>query len=79
MIQKVQSVSKGIIYDNNNRKNFNILDDINAEPAINGIRKKGRKEGRMHLPDPSKGCPLRRDQVLLIKKKLRYDGCMESS
>ncbi len=37
------------------------------------------KEGRMHLPDPSKGCPLRRDQVLLIKKKLRYDGCMESS
>jgi hypothetical protein len=45
-------------------------------------RKEGRKEGkegRMHLPDPSKGCPLRRDQVLLIKKKLRYDGCMESS
>jgi hypothetical protein len=29
---------------------------------------------RMHLPDPSKGCPLRRDEVLLIKKKLGYDG-----
>jgi hypothetical protein len=29
---------------------------------------------RMHLPDPSKNCPLRRDEVLLIKKKLGYDG-----
>jgi hypothetical protein len=27
----------------------------------------------MHLPDPSKNCPLRRDEVLLIKK-LGYDG-----
>jgi hypothetical protein len=43
------------------------------------LERKEGKEGRMHLPDPSKGCPLRRDQVLLIKKKLRYDGCMESS
>lgn len=27
----------------------------------------------MHLPDPFKGCQLRRDEVLLIKK-LGYDG-----
>ena len=43
------------------------------------LERKEGKEERMHLPDPSKGCPLRRDEVLLIKKKLRYDGCMESS
>ena len=49
-------------YDN--RKNFNILDDINAEPAIS-IRKNASTR--------SKGCPLRRDEVLLIKK-LGYDG-----
>lgn len=49
-------------YDN--RKNFNILDDLNAEPAIS-IRK--------NAPTRSKGCPLRRDEVLLIKK-LGYDG-----
>ena len=51
-----------------NRKNFNMLNDINAEPAID-IRKNA------YLPDPSKGCPLRRDEVfLLIKKKLGYNG-----
>jgi hypothetical protein len=44
--------------------NFNILDDINAETAIS-IRK--------NTSTRSKGCPLRRDEVLLIKK-LRYDG-----
>jgi hypothetical protein len=44
-------------YDN--RKNFNILDDINAEPAI-GVRKNASTR--------SKGCPLRRDEVFLIKK-----------
>jgi hypothetical protein len=49
-------------YDN--RKNFNILDDINAEPAIS-IRKNASTR--------SKGCQLRKDEVLLIKK-LRYDG-----
>jgi hypothetical protein len=49
-------------YDN--RKNFNILDDINAEPAIS-IRKNASTR--------SKGCPLRRDEVLLIKK-LGYNG-----
>jgi hypothetical protein len=49
-------------YDN--RKNFNLLDDINAEPAIS-IRKNASSR--------SKGCPLRRDEVLLIKK-LGYDG-----
>jgi hypothetical protein len=51
-------------YDNN-RKNFNILDDINAEPAIR-IRKNAPTTR-------SKGCPLRRDEVLLIRK-LGYDG-----
>jgi hypothetical protein len=51
-------------YDNN-RKNFNILDDdINAESAIS-IRKNASTR--------SKGCQLRRDEVLLIKK-LGYDG-----
>ena len=49
-------------YDN--RKNFNILDNINAEPAIS-IRKNASTR--------SKGCPLRRDEVLLIKK-LGYNG-----
>jgi hypothetical protein len=44
-------------YDN--RNNFNILDDINAEPAI-GIRKNASTR--------SKGCPLRKDEVSLIKK-----------
>lgn len=50
-------------YDN--RNNFNILDNkINAEPAI-----KIRKNASVR----SKGCPLRRDEVLLIRK-LGYDG-----
>ena len=49
-------------YDN--RRNFNILDDINAEPAIS-IRK--------NASTISKGCPLRRDEVLLIKK-LGFEG-----
>jgi hypothetical protein len=49
-------------YDN--RNNFNILDNkINAEPAI-----KIRKNASVR----SKGCPLRRDEVLLIRK-LGYD------
>ena len=49
-------------YDN--RNNFNILDKINAEPAIK-IRKNASSR--------SKGYPLRRDEVLLIRK-LGYDG-----
>ena len=49
-------------YDN--RNNFNTLDKINAEPAI-----KIRKNASVR----SKGCPLRRDEVLLIRK-LGYDG-----
>ena len=49
-------------YDNK-RKNFNLLDSINAEPAI-----KIRKNASVR----SKGCPLRRDEVLLIRK-LGYD------
>ncbi len=46
------------------RKNFNILDDINAEPAIS-IRK--------NASTTSKGCPLSRDEVFLLKK-LGYEG-----
>ena len=49
-------------YDN--RKNFNILDDMNAEPALS-IRKNASTR--------SKGCPLRRDEVFLVKK-LGYEG-----
>jgi Transposase DDE domain len=49
-------------YDN--RRNFNMLNYINAEPAIS-IRKNASTR--------SKGCPLRRDEVLLIKK-LGYNG-----
>jgi hypothetical protein len=46
------------------RTNFNILDEINPEPAIS-IRK--------NASTISKRCPLRRDEVLLIKK-LGYEG-----
>ena len=49
-------------YDN--RKNFNMLDYINAGPAIS-IRK--------NATTILKRCPLRRDEVLLIKK-LGYQG-----
>jgi hypothetical protein len=48
-------------YDN--RKNFYLLDDINAEPSISSGK---------NASSGSNGCPLRRDEVLLIKK-LRYD------
>ena len=47
-----------------NRKSFNLLDDLNIEPAIS-IRKNASAE--------VSGCPLRRDEVLLIRK-LGYDG-----
>jgi hypothetical protein len=49
-------------YDN--RKNFNLLDDLNAEPSI-GIRKNASTRTR--------GCPLRREEVIVIKK-LGYQG-----
>ena len=41
------------------RNNFNILDDINIEPAII-IRKNASTK--------SNGCPLRRDEVFLIRR-----------
>jgi hypothetical protein len=47
-----------------NRRSFNLLDGLNIEPAIN-IRKNASIK--------TKGCLLRRDEVLLIKK-LGYDG-----
>jgi IS5 family transposase len=49
-------------YDN--RRNFNLLDDINAEPAIS-IRKNASAR--------SKWCSLRKDEVFLVKK-LGYEG-----
>ena len=45
-------------YDN--RNNFNILDDINIEPTI--IIRKNASTTK------SNGCPLRRDEVFLIKR-----------
>jgi hypothetical protein len=47
-----------------NRRSFNLLDDLNIEPAIS-IRKNASIR--------SNGCPLRRDEVLLISK-LGYEG-----
>jgi len=47
-----------------NRRSFNLLDDLNIEPAIN-IRKNASTK--------AKGCPLRADEVLLIRK-LGYNG-----
>jgi hypothetical protein len=47
-----------------NRKNFNLLDGLNIEPAI-GIRKNATIRATI--------CPLRRDEVLLINK-LGYQG-----
>jgi hypothetical protein len=47
-----------------NRKSFNLLDDLNIEPVIS-IRKNASTKAR--------GCPLRRDEVLLIRKQ-GYDG-----
>lgn len=42
-----------------NKRSFQLLDNLNIEPAIN-IRKNASIK--------TKGCPLRRDEVLLIKK-----------
>ncbi len=46
-----------------NRRSFNLLDDLNLEPAIS-IRKNASTKAR--------GCPLRRNEVLLIRK-VGYD------
>lgn len=50
-----------------NRRSFNLLDDLNIEPAIS-IRKNASTK--------AKGCPLRREEVLLIRK-LGYNGWKE--
>jgi hypothetical protein len=50
-----------------NRRSFNLLDGLNIEPAIN-IRKNASIK--------TKGCPIRRDEVLLIKK-LGYERCKQ--
>src|SRR6478609_2892612 len=50
-----------------NRRSFNLLDNLNIEPAIQ-IRKNASIK--------TKGCPLRRDEVLLIRK-LGYERCKQ--
>ena len=50
-----------------NRRSSNLLDNLNIEPAIQ-IRKNASIK--------TKGCPLRRDEVLLIKK-LGYERCKQ--
>ena len=61
-ICEIDKVHGDKAYDD--RKNFNLLDDINAEPAI-GIRK--------NASDKRKGCPLRRDEVTILNK-IGYEG-----
>ena len=62
----IREVSKGYDIDkvyadkaHDNRRSFNLLDNLNIEPAIQ-IRKNASIK--------TKGCPLRRDEVLLIRK-----------
>jgi hypothetical protein len=43
----------------NRRENFNLLDDLNVEPAI-GIRKNATSIR-------ARGCQLRKDEVILIR------------
>ena len=61
----IKEVSEGYDIDkvyadkaHDNRRSFNLLDNLNIEPAIQ-IRKNASIK--------TKGCPLRRDEVLLIK------------
>ena len=65
--EAAQSYNIDMVYADkahDNRRSFNLLDDLNIEPAINI-----RKNASIKI----KGCPLRRDEVLLIKK-LGYNG-----
>ena len=50
-------------YDN--RRNFNLLDQLDVEPAI---------EIRKTASTSSGGCQLRREEVVLLIKKLGYEG-----
>jgi hypothetical protein len=70
----IKEVSEGYDIDkvyadkaHDNRRSFNLLDNLNIEPAIQ-IRKNASIK--------TKGCPLRRDEVLLIKK-LGYERCKQ--
>jgi Transposase DDE domain len=67
----IREVTKECVIDkvygdkaHDNRKSFNLLDDLNIEPVIS-IRKNASTKAR--------GCQLRRDEVLLIRKQ-GYDG-----
>lgn len=53
-------------YDN--LRSFNLLDNLNIEPAIQ-IRKNASVK--------PKGCPLRRDEEVLLIKKLGYERCKQ--
>ena len=53
-------------YDN--KRSFNLLDNLNIEPAIN-IRKNASVK--------TKQCPLRRDEEVLLIKKLGYERCKQ--
>ena len=57
----IRELSKKYVIDkaHDNKRSYNLLDDLNIEPVIN-IRKNASIK--------TKGCPLRRDEVLLIKK-----------
>lgn len=70
----IKEVSEGYDIDkvyadkaHDNRHSFNLLDNLNIEPAIQ-IRKNASIK--------TKRCPLRRDEVLLIKK-LGYERCKQ--
>jgi len=71
----IKEVSEGYDIDkvyadkaHDNRRSFNLLDNLNIEPAIQ-IRK--------NVSIKTKGCPLRRDEVLLIKKLVGYERCKQ--
>jgi len=71
----IKEVSEGYDIDKvyadkalDNRRSFNLLDNLNIEPAIQ-IRKNASIK--------TKGCPLRRDEVLLIKKLVGYERCKQ--
>ena len=71
----IKEVSEGYDIDkvyadkaHDNRRSFNLLDNLNIEPTIQ-IRKNASIK--------TKGCPLRRDEVLLIKKLVGYERCKQ--
>ena len=64
-ISKEYDIDKVYADKAHDNRSFNLLDDLNIEPAIN-IRKNASTI-------KTKACPLRAEEVVLIKK-LGYDG-----